>query len=65
MYNVTNPIIIDQSYCDQDKPCKKQVIKDHNKLAIYMHADLRGNIKYILMTDVCLIDYNDRICMYV
>ncbi|KAG6694172.1 hypothetical protein I3842_09G036600 [Carya illinoinensis] len=24
MYNVTNPIIIDQSYCDQDKPCKKQ-----------------------------------------
>ncbi|KAF5474130.1 hypothetical protein F2P56_006058 [Juglans regia] len=24
MYNVTNPIIIDQNYCDQDKPCKKQ-----------------------------------------
>ncbi|XP_043693413.1 polygalacturonase-like [Telopea speciosissima] len=24
MYNVTNPIIIDQNYCDQDEPCKEQ-----------------------------------------
>ncbi|MBA0684238.1 hypothetical protein Goari_025833 [Gossypium aridum] len=24
MYNVSNPIIIDQNYCDQDKPCKEQ-----------------------------------------
>ncbi|PHT94658.1 Polygalacturonase [Capsicum annuum] len=24
MVNVTNPIIIDQFYCDQDKPCKEQ-----------------------------------------
>ncbi|KAL5056605.1 hypothetical protein RYX36_037287 [Vicia faba] len=24
MQNVTNPIIIDQSYCDQTKPCKEQ-----------------------------------------
>ncbi|XWS59132.1 hypothetical protein CRYUN_Cryun08bG0095900 [Craigia yunnanensis] len=24
MYNVSNPIIIDQNYCDQDKPCKGQ-----------------------------------------
>ncbi|KAF8398392.1 hypothetical protein HHK36_017319 [Tetracentron sinense] len=23
MYNVTNPIIIDQNYCDQDDPCKE------------------------------------------
>jgi hypothetical protein len=25
MNKVTNPIIIDQNYCDQDKPCKQQV----------------------------------------
>ncbi len=25
MHNVNNPIIIDQNYCDQDKPCNKQV----------------------------------------
>ncbi|CAI9781671.1 unnamed protein product [Fraxinus pennsylvanica] len=25
MQNVTNPIIIDQNYCDQDKPCQHQV----------------------------------------
>ncbi|TYJ12444.1 hypothetical protein E1A91_A11G350700v1 [Gossypium mustelinum] len=24
MYNVSNPIIIDQNYCDQSKPCKEQ-----------------------------------------
>ncbi|XWS43145.1 hypothetical protein CRYUN_Cryun16bG0077500 [Craigia yunnanensis] len=24
MYNVSNPIIIDQNYCDRDKPCKQQ-----------------------------------------
>ncbi|KAH7557278.1 hypothetical protein JRO89_XS11G0100700 [Xanthoceras sorbifolium] len=26
MFNVTNPIIVDQNYCDQDKPCKDKVI---------------------------------------
>lgn len=25
MDNVANPIVIDQNYCDQDKPCKQQV----------------------------------------
>ncbi|GFY98232.1 pectin lyase-like superfamily protein [Actinidia rufa] len=27
MHNVENPIIIDQNYCDQDKPCQEQVRK--------------------------------------
>jgi len=26
MENVTNPIIIDQNYCDQQSPCQKQVL---------------------------------------
>lgn len=26
MHNVENPIIIDQNYCDQEEPCKQQVI---------------------------------------
>lgn len=26
MTNVSNAIIINQNYCDQDKPCKEQVI---------------------------------------
>lgn len=25
MRNVTNPIIVDQNYCDQEKPCKEKV----------------------------------------
>lgn len=25
MFNVSNPIIIDQNYCDQEEPCKEQV----------------------------------------
>lgn len=34
MQNVANPIIIDQNYCDQDKPCKEQV-KNFLVRAIY------------------------------
>ena len=28
MHNVSNPIIIDQNYCDQNKPCNEQVIEN-------------------------------------
>ena len=29
MENVSNPIIIDQNYCDQDTPCEEQVNPNH------------------------------------
>lgn len=34
MRNVSNPIIIDQNYCDQNSPCHEQVNKNmcHDKL---------------------------------
>lgn len=33
MRNVTNPIIIDQHYCDQEKPCQEQVNElDHEEV---------------------------------
>ncbi|CAN0866784.1 unnamed protein product [Linum grandiflorum] len=35
MDNVENPIIIDQSYCDQDKPCKQQKSAVQVKNAVY------------------------------
>lgn len=40
MDNVTNPIIIDQHYCDQEKPCQDQV----------MPLDLLSDISYLLVT---------------
>ncbi|KAL3380740.1 hypothetical protein AABB24_001071 [Solanum stoloniferum] len=39
MVNVTNPIIIDQFYCDQDKPCKEQ------KEAVHVSNIMFKNIK--------------------
>ncbi|XVE61146.1 hypothetical protein DITRI_Ditri06bG0016600 [Diplodiscus trichospermus] len=35
MDNVSNPIIIDQNYCDQDKPCKKQSSAVQVKNVVY------------------------------
>ncbi|XVF75795.1 hypothetical protein PTKIN_Ptkin13bG0215700 [Pterospermum kingtungense] len=35
MYNVSNPIIIDQNYCDQDKPCKEQSSAVEVKNVVY------------------------------
>lgn len=29
MHNVSNPIIIDQNYCDQTGPCPEQVRNQH------------------------------------
>uniref|UniRef100_A0A7N0TK36 endo-polygalacturonase n=1 Tax=Kalanchoe fedtschenkoi TaxID=63787 RepID=A0A7N0TK36_KALFE len=39
MVNVTNPIIIDQNYCDQDEPCK------HQSKAVQVENVVYSNIK--------------------
>lgn len=58
MVNVTNPIIIDQFYCDQDKPCKEQVIiiiiifikhtinNNNNNLELYSLHEVESNSNY-------------------
>lgn len=35
MSNVSNPIIIDQNYCDQDEPCKQQSSAVQVKNVVY------------------------------
>ncbi|CAI9781672.1 unnamed protein product [Fraxinus pennsylvanica] len=40
MQNVTNPIIIDQNYCDQDKPCQHQKSAVQVKNVVY--KNIRG-----------------------
>ncbi|KAJ7976798.1 Polygalacturonase [Quillaja saponaria] len=37
MNNVTNPIIIDQNYCDQDKPCNQQLSAVQIKDVLYLN----------------------------
>ncbi|KAJ4706421.1 Polygalacturonase [Melia azedarach] len=39
MFNVTNPIIIDQNYCDQDKPCKEQSSAVQVKNVLYKNIE--------------------------
>ncbi|KAK7392871.1 hypothetical protein VNO78_21321 [Psophocarpus tetragonolobus] len=40
MHNVTNPIIIDQNYCDQKTPCKQQ--KSAVKVRNVMYQNIKG-----------------------
>uniref|UniRef100_A0A2N9IYY6 endo-polygalacturonase n=1 Tax=Fagus sylvatica TaxID=28930 RepID=A0A2N9IYY6_FAGSY len=48
MHNVNNPIIIDQNYCDQDKPCNKQ------RLAVQVKNVLYQNIHGTSASDVAV-----------
>ncbi|KAL5067198.1 hypothetical protein RYX36_018085 [Vicia faba] len=48
MKNVTNPIIIDQNYCDQDNPCQEQ------KSAVQIRNVLYQNIKGTSASDVAM-----------
>ncbi|WJX11165.1 Polygalacturonase 1 [Trifolium repens] len=48
MTNVTNPIIIDQSYCDQESPCQQQ------KSAVQIRNVLYQNIKGTSASDVAM-----------
>ncbi|XP_014499446.1 polygalacturonase isoform X1 [Vigna radiata var. radiata] len=40
MRNVTNPIIVDQNYCDQEKPCKEKV--SAVQLSNIVYENIRG-----------------------
>ncbi|OMO71482.1 Glycoside hydrolase, family 28 [Corchorus olitorius] len=48
MYNVSNPIIIDQNYCDQKKPCNEQSSAVQVKNVVYK------NIKGTSASDVAI-----------
>ncbi|OMO71276.1 Glycoside hydrolase, family 28 [Corchorus capsularis] len=48
MYNVSNPIIIDQNYCDQKKPCNEQSSAVQVKNVVYR------NIKGTSASDVAI-----------
>ncbi|KAK6149161.1 hypothetical protein DH2020_016686 [Rehmannia glutinosa] len=48
MQNVENPIIIDQNYCDQDKPCQEQTSAVQVKNVVYQ------NIKCTSASDVAI-----------
>ncbi|KAJ4977700.1 hypothetical protein NE237_008480 [Protea cynaroides] len=48
MYNVKNPIIIDQNYCDQDEPCKEQ------KSAVQVKQVMYKNIKGTSASEVAM-----------
>ncbi|MCH82689.1 polygalacturonase-like, partial [Trifolium medium] len=48
MNNVTNPIIIDQNYCDQESPCQQQ------KSAVQIRNVLYQNIKGTSASDVAV-----------
>ncbi|KAK6232215.1 hypothetical protein SCA6_002288 [Theobroma cacao] len=48
MVNVTNPIIINQNYCDQDKPCKEQ------SSAVQVKNVLYKNIKGTSASEVAI-----------
>ncbi|KAL2895780.1 Polygalacturonase, partial [Bienertia sinuspersici] len=72
LYNVDNPIIIDQYYCDQDKPCKKQKsavkVKDvlyqnikgtsSSKSAVVFDCDVKNPCKRITMENVQIKEAN-------
>ncbi|KAF8043993.1 hypothetical protein BT93_A2083 [Corymbia citriodora subsp. variegata] len=48
MHDVSNPIIIDQNYCDQDEPCKQQ------KSAVEVKNVMYQNIKGTSASDVAI-----------
>ena len=63
MHNVTNPIIIDQNYCDSDKSCHEQVLiltVDSNFFAT-LHPQEKQHL-----SDICyFVPCRDRLLLYV
>ncbi|KAM5552354.1 polygalacturonase [Rosa sericea] len=74
MHNVTNPIIIDQHYCDQEKPCQDQasavkvsgVVYQNVKgtsaseVAVNFDCSERFGCQEILVQDVNIVPLNDE-----
>lgn len=57
MHNVTNPILIDQYYCDRKKPCKEQVIyrnttRPNQLLSLNFLIENDVSIGSILITEI-------------
>ncbi|KAK2653206.1 hypothetical protein Ddye_013062 [Dipteronia dyeriana] len=51
MSNVTYPIIVDQSYCDQDKPCKEQSSAVQVKNVVYQNIKGTSSSKVAVKFD--------------
>ncbi|KAF3437912.1 hypothetical protein FNV43_RR20668 [Rhamnella rubrinervis] len=51
MRNVSNPIIIDQHYCDQKEPCQEQVSAVHIKNVVYSNIKGTSNSEVALRFD--------------
>ncbi|KAK9741642.1 hypothetical protein RND81_03G118900 [Saponaria officinalis] len=73
MQNVSNPIIIDQQYCDQNKPCtekKSAVVVDNvlyknikgtsaTNIAIKLKCDKSRGCKRIVLEDIYLVNHRE------
>jgi hypothetical protein len=47
MHNVTNPVIIDQNYCDSNKPCHEQVLTPAMDPNFFATLDLQKTSIYL------------------
>lgn len=56
MDNVTNPIIIDQNYCDQKEPCKQQVKTPKTQLSTTQSFNIHKNFLLSILSNTLQAD---------